>query len=61
MQKNLGGLIWPIGRNHTRIIMPHNPGVHWILIEIDVPGRNVYYYDSIYKNVPNVLCDFVQA
>ena len=61
MQKNLKGPVWPIGRNHTRIIVPHNPGAHWILIEIDVPARTVYYYDSMYKNVPNAICEYVQA
>ena len=57
----LNGLIWPIGRKHTRVIIPHNPGDHWILIVVDVPTRTITYYSSLSGYHPSDCCEFVQA
>lgn len=43
----LKGPIWPIGRKHTRVVVPHNPGNHWILVIVDIPHRVLYYYNSL--------------
>ena len=57
----LNGPVWPIGRKHTRVIIPHNPGDHWILIVVDVPTHTVSYYSSLPGYHPRDCCEFVQA
>ena len=61
MQKTLKGPTWPIGQEHTRIIVPHNPGAHWILIEVDIPGRTMYYYDSMFRSIPIACLEYLEA
>ena len=60
-KKMLGGPVWPIGRNHTRIIIPYNPGNHWILIEVDISARVIRYYNSLPGYNLSVVCKFVEA
>ena len=57
----LEGPVWPIGRNHTRIVIPYNPGGHWILIEADVQDRVIRYYDSLPGTDLGPACEYVTA
>lgn len=57
----LDGPVWPIGRKHTRIIIPHNPSNDWILIVVDVPIRTISYYSSLPGYHPGDCCKFVEA
>ena len=57
----LKGPVWPIGRKHTRIIIPHNPRNHWILIEVDVPGHVIRYYNSLPGHDLSATCEFVET
>ena len=61
IQKKLKGIFWPIGRHHTRIIVPYNPGDHWILIEVDIPDRVVRYYSSLPGYEVNAACKYVKT
>jgi len=57
----LRGAVWPIGRKQTRVVIPHNPGDHWILMVVDIPNRVVYYYNSLSGYDINVAIEFLQA
>ena len=57
----LDGPVWPIGRKHTRIIIPHNPSDHWILIVVDIPIRTISYYSSLPGYHLGDCCEFVEA
>ena len=57
----LDGPVWPIGRKHTRIIIPHNPCDHWILIVVDIPIRTISYYSSLPGYHLRDCCEFVEA
>ncbi|KAL9127436.1 MAG: hypothetical protein Q9217_003688 [Psora testacea] len=57
----LEGPIWLIGRKHTRIIIPHNPSDHWILIVVDVPIRTISYYNSLPGYDLDSCCEFVKT
>ena len=57
----LDGPVWPIGRKHTRIIIPHNPSDHWILIVVDIPLRTISYYSSLPGYQLGDCCEFVEA
>ncbi len=57
----LDGPVWPIGRKHTRIIIPHNPCDHWILIVVDIPIRTISYYSSLPGYYLGDCCEFVEA
>ena len=52
---------WPIRRKHTRIIIPYNPGNHWILIEADISQRTICYYDSLSGYDLSAICKYVEA
>ena len=57
----LRGPVWPVGRRHTRVVVPHNPGNHWILIVVDISHRVVYYYNSLPGHAIDASIQFVQA
>ena len=57
----LDGPVWPIGRKHTCIIIPHNPSDHWILIVVDIPIRTISYYSSLPGYHLGDCCEFVEA
>lgn len=57
----LDGPVWPIGRKHTRIIIPHNPSDHWILLVVDIPIRTMSYYSSLPGYHLGDCCEFVEA
>ena len=59
--KILGGLVWLFGRKHTRIIIPHNPSNHWILIVVDVLIRIISYYSSLPGYHLGNCCEFVET
>ena len=61
IRKKLEGMFWPVGRQHTRIIVPYNPGDHWILIEVDIPDRVVRYYNSLPGYEVNAACKYVET
>ena len=60
-KKMLDGPVWPIGRKHTRIIIPHNPNDHWILIVVNIPIRTISYYSSLPGYHLGDCCEFVEA
>jgi NAD-dependent SIR2 family protein deacetylase len=55
------GLVWPVGRRHTRVVIPHNPGNHWTLMVVDLPNRVVYYYNSLSGYDLEAAIMFLQA
>jgi len=57
----LQGTVWPIRQNHTRIIIPYNPGNHWILIEVDISAHVIRYYNSLPGYDLSTFCEFVEA
>ena len=57
----LDGSVWPIGRKHTRIIIPHNSSDYWILIVVDIPIRTISYYSSLPGYYLGDCCEFVEA
>ena len=52
--------VWPIGRKHTRVIVPHNTGNHWILIVVDIPIRTISYYSSLSGYDVGNSCQYVE-
>ena len=56
----LEGPVWPIGRNHIRIIIPHNVSDHWTLLVVDIPSRTVSYYNSLPGYQMGTCCEFVE-
>ncbi len=57
----LNGPVWSVGRKHTRIIIPHNPSDHWILIVVDIPIQTISYYSSLPGYDLGGCCEFVEA
>ncbi len=55
----LEGPLWPIGRKHTRIILPYCRDQHWILIVVDLPTRMITYYSSLADYDLDGCYDFV--
>jgi hypothetical protein len=57
----LKGSVWPIKQHHTRIVIPHNPENHWLLIVVDIPGRFIRCLDSLPGSDLGILYSFVKA
>ena len=60
-EEMLDGPIWPVGRKHSRVIIPYNPSNHWILVVVDLPIRNISYYSSLSGYDLRGCCEFVEA